>query len=66
MHRFFLRDVQHSLSTSPRHRVVLWLVLCAAMTAVIALRTHYAAAYYMVLPLGLMWCALALWLSKFL
>jgi hypothetical protein len=65
VHRFILRDARCSPSTSPRDRTVLWLLLCALMLAVIALRTRYAAAYYMVLPLGLMWCAVALWSSKF-
>ncbi len=64
--RFFLHNLSHTLSPTLQRRAVLWLVLCAAMAMVIALRTHYAAAYYMLLPLGLVWCALALWLSKFL
>ncbi len=66
VHRFFLRDLSRALSPPSQRRAVLWLVLCTAMAAVIALRTRYAAAYYMVLPLGLAWCAFALWLSKFL
>jgi hypothetical protein len=66
IYKFFLSDASHRKSSQQLHRSVLWLVLCAAMTAVIALRTRYAAAYYMVLPLGLMWCAFVLWLSEFL
>jgi hypothetical protein len=63
-HRFILRDVRPSPPTSPLGRAVLWLLLCTLMLAAMALRTRYSAAYYMLLPLGLLWCAFALWLSN--